>query len=104
MEMRIAVHEAEVGQAEVEAAEENINRHQIRSPLNGMVVKVHRHAGEWVQPGDPVLHVIRIDQAVGRGLRQRRRRTQPRATCADRDARGRRHPGRRHGSGPFPAR
>ena len=37
------------------------DRHQIRSPLNGMIVKVHRHAGEWVQPGDPVLHVIRID-------------------------------------------
>ena len=61
MEMRIAVHEAEVSQAEVDAAEENINRHHIRAPLNGMVVKVYRHAGEWVQPGDPVLHVVRID-------------------------------------------
>ena len=61
LDMKVAGHEADEAQVEVEAAEENLNRHQIRSPLNGMIVKVHRHAGEWVQPGDPVLHVIRID-------------------------------------------
>ena len=62
LELRIAGHEAEVAKAEVEAAEENVRRHQVRSPQIGLVNKVHRHAGEWVQPSDPVMHVIRIDR------------------------------------------
>ena len=62
MEMRVAGHEADVAQAEVDAAEENLTRHQIRSPLNGLVVKLHRHAGEWVQQSDAVVHVIRMDR------------------------------------------
>ena len=62
LELRIAGHEAEVAKAEVEAAEENVRRHQVRSPQIGLVDKVHRHAGEWVQPSDPVMHVIRIDR------------------------------------------
>jgi multidrug efflux pump subunit AcrA (membrane-fusion protein) len=68
LEMRIAADEADEAQVEVEAAEEDLNRRQIRSPLNGVIVKVHRHAGEWVQPGDPVLHVIRIDHLWVEGL------------------------------------
>jgi multidrug efflux pump subunit AcrA (membrane-fusion protein) len=61
LDMNIAKYEADEAQAEVDAAKENLNRHQILSPLNGLVVKLHRHKGEWVQPGDPLLHVIRID-------------------------------------------
>jgi macrolide-specific efflux system membrane fusion protein len=62
LELRIAGHEAEVAKAEVEAAEDNLRRHRICSPQIGLVDKVHRHAGEWVQAGDPVMHVIRIDR------------------------------------------
>jgi macrolide-specific efflux system membrane fusion protein len=30
--------------------------------LDGVVVDVRRHVGEWVQPGDVVLHVVRLDR------------------------------------------
>ncbi len=61
LEQRIARHEVDVAKAEVEAAKEKVRRHQIRSPQAGVVDNVHRHAGEWVQQGDPVVHVIRLD-------------------------------------------
>ena len=73
LDMRVAGHEAEVAQAEADAAQENINRRQINSPLDGVVVELHRHLGEWVQPGDQVLHIVPHGPPVGRGLRQGRR-------------------------------
>ena len=39
-----------------------VRRHQIRSPQQGVIVKLHRHLGEWVQQGEPVVHIIRIDR------------------------------------------
>ena len=62
LELRIAASETEVAKAEVDASEENIRRHQVRSPQDGVVDKVHRHVGEWVREGDPVMHVIRMDR------------------------------------------
>jgi multidrug resistance efflux pump len=62
LEMRVAGNEADAAQAEVDAAEENIRRRQIRSPLAGVVVTLHRHQGEWVQIGDQVLRVIHMDK------------------------------------------
>ena len=62
LDMRVAGHEAAVAQAEADAAQENIARRQIKSPLDGVVVELHRHQGEWVQPGDQVLHIVRMDR------------------------------------------
>lgn len=67
LEQRVASEEAKQAQAEVDAAKENINRRRIRSPLDGVVVDLHRHLGEWVQPGDAVFHVIRMDHLFVEG-------------------------------------
>jgi macrolide-specific efflux system membrane fusion protein len=67
LEYRVAGHEAEAAKAEADAARENIRRRQIHSPLTGVVVTLHRHDGEWVQPGDPVLRVIRMDRLWVKG-------------------------------------
>ena len=56
--LEIAILNTGVSRAELEAAEENLKRHQITSPLDGVVIELHRHKGEWVKPGDPVLHVV----------------------------------------------
>ena len=58
----IAALEAAVSQAEVKAATENLNRRRITSPLDGMVIDTYRHTGEWVKPGDPVMHIVRLNQ------------------------------------------
>jgi len=60
--LRIAALEAKVSQAELDAAEVNLQRRHIKAPLDGVVVELHRHEGEWVQPGDPVLHIVRVDR------------------------------------------
>lgn len=62
LDLRVAGLEAKVQEAEVESATEEVQRRQIISPLDGVVVQVNRHVGEWVQPGDPVLHVVRMDR------------------------------------------
>lgn len=49
-------------EAEVAAAEDAIQRRQITSPIDGIVVKLNRHVGEWVAPGDPVLRIVRVDR------------------------------------------
>lgn len=35
-----------------------VERHQIRSTVEGMVIEVLRDPGEWVKPGEPVFRVI----------------------------------------------
>jgi multidrug efflux pump subunit AcrA (membrane-fusion protein) len=58
----IAAMEVEVRQAEVDTAVNQLARREIRSPLDGIVIKRFLHAHEWVMPGDPVVHVVRMDR------------------------------------------
>jgi multidrug resistance efflux pump len=45
-----------------ELARHAVDRHKIVSPINGMIVQVHRREGEWVQPGMVVARMVRIDR------------------------------------------
>ena len=45
----------------VDVAMEKLDRHQMKSPLTGVVVEKLHHVGEWVEAGEPVLRVIRLD-------------------------------------------
>ncbi len=47
---------------ELEAAENAIERRLIKSPLDGVVVQIFPQKGEWMQPGDPLAHVVRTDK------------------------------------------
>ncbi len=68
LELEVAGLQAEVRAAEVGAATEDVARRQIVAPLEGVVVHVSRHVGEWLQPGDPLVHVIRMDRLRVEGL------------------------------------
>ena len=57
----LAGFEVRSAKAEVIAADENIRRRKVISPIAGEVVERYKHEGEWVQPGDVVLRVIRLD-------------------------------------------
>lgn len=61
-EMAIAALQVKVSEAEVQAAVANLERHRIMAPLDAVVVELSRHAGEWVQPGDPVMRLVRVDR------------------------------------------
>lgn len=47
---------------EVEAADNSIQRRLITSPIDGVVVQVFPHLGEWMQPGDPLARIVRTDR------------------------------------------
>jgi multidrug resistance efflux pump len=62
LDLRVAKMTADVEQAAVTLAEDNIQRRKILSPIDGMVVELKRHAGEWVNAGDTVVRVVRMDR------------------------------------------
>ncbi|MCX7424684.1 MAG: HlyD family efflux transporter periplasmic adaptor subunit [Planctomycetia bacterium] len=61
-ELEIAAAEAEVKKKSLDAAKEHIARSEIKAPWAGAVDRVIRHTGDWVQPGDPVLRLVRMDK------------------------------------------
>jgi multidrug efflux pump subunit AcrA (membrane-fusion protein) len=61
-ERTVAKFEAESKLAEVDAADDDIQRRQILSPLKGEVVEVLLKEGEWANPGDPVLRIVQMDK------------------------------------------
>lgn len=62
VERRINKLTVETKAAEMDAAEEGIRHRQIKSPLDGVVVQVTQHEGEWVKPGDTIMHIVRMDR------------------------------------------
>ncbi len=62
LDLRVAQMTADVQQAAVLAAEDNILRRQINAPFKGVVIDVLKQEGEWVDIGEPVIRVIRMDR------------------------------------------
>ena len=62
MEFRIAGLQAKVSDAELAQATEKVEHRSIKSPLTGQVQKINRHVGEWVQPGEALLHLVQVNQ------------------------------------------
>lgn len=49
-------------QADLKLAQFRADRHSLRSPINGLVSKLHKHTGEWVDAGEPVIRVVNLEQ------------------------------------------
>lgn len=62
LERKLSSHAAASKGVEVDAAEKAIERRLVTAPLDGVVVQVFPHQGEWMQPGDPLARVVRIDK------------------------------------------
>ena len=56
---RLTVRQKET---ELEAARLKLDRHRLIAPFPGMVVQIKKHRGEWLNPGDAVLRIIRLDR------------------------------------------
>jgi multidrug resistance efflux pump len=61
-ELTVAGHQAWVKYKQLQRARDMIERRKITSRLNGVVVEVLKHAGDWVNPGDTVMRIVRMDQ------------------------------------------
>ncbi len=53
---------------EVDLGKHNVEIRRIVSPLNGVVVEILKHPGEWVEPGEKVLRIVSIDRLRAEGL------------------------------------
>jgi RND family efflux transporter MFP subunit len=49
---------------------ESLSRRALAAPIDGVVVEVNRHQGEWLKPGDSVLRLVRVDQLRAEGFLQ----------------------------------
>ncbi len=58
----IAKFEVELAVSDYRQTHELQQRHQIDSPVGGVVVSVEKRVGEWVEPGTDLLRIVRIDQ------------------------------------------
>ena len=61
-DQEIARLTAKLKENAVETAMNNVAHRRIISPLGGMVVQIKRQRGEWVQLGDVVVRVVRLDR------------------------------------------
>ncbi len=62
MEKSIAEATQLAKEAQIDAANVEIERRKIVAPIDGFVNEVYKHVGEWCQPGDPVLELVRMDR------------------------------------------
>lgn len=53
---------------ELAMASHAAERRRIVSPLAGIVVQVNRHRGEWIEPGEKLARVLRIDRLRAQGF------------------------------------
>ena len=63
-----AAESVKVKEAQLEATENELARRQITAPFAGTVNEVFRQVGEWVQPGDPIAHMVQFDRVRVKGL------------------------------------
>ena len=67
-EREVAGLTREIRDSEQKIASEQLERRTILAPLRGMIVEVLRRRGEWVQPGDTVVRIVRLDRLKAEGF------------------------------------
>jgi multidrug resistance efflux pump len=61
-DLKLARFDRDLRAKQVDATSLEIERRRIVAPIDGMVVAVVHKQGEWVNPGDPVLRILRLDK------------------------------------------
>jgi membrane fusion protein (multidrug efflux system) len=49
-------------QAEEERQQARVDRHTLRAPFNGVISERLTESGEWIEPGNPVLRLVAVDE------------------------------------------
>jgi RND family efflux transporter MFP subunit len=57
-DLETAQRALQAAENQLRVAERNVERRRIVAPIDGMVVAVNTHKGEWVQPGDKVVRIV----------------------------------------------
>ncbi len=64
---RMAEIEGKAEQAKLDAAREQLKRHSMLAPFDGQVFEIVKQRGEWVNAGEPVFRLARLDRVRIRG-------------------------------------
>jgi len=67
-EQIVARHTEMAKQAQIMAAENEIRRRKLTSPVDGVVIQVFKHVGDWAQPGDAVMEIVRMNRVEIDGM------------------------------------
>ncbi|MDX1926269.1 MAG: efflux RND transporter periplasmic adaptor subunit [Pirellulaceae bacterium] len=70
-EFQLAELAKELSGKNLELATLEVERHQIKSPIQGAVTEIIAKKGEWVRPGEPLVRVTRIDRLKVEGFLKR---------------------------------
>ena len=62
LDQKDLLHTERANKAKLRAAEEEIDRRNIEAPFDGVIVEILARKGEWVNPGEPVMRVVRMDR------------------------------------------
>ncbi len=66
-EKEISEIESLGAKAQLIGAELVLDRRKISAPIGGVVVDVYRKDGDWVEPGEPVLHIVYLERLRVKG-------------------------------------
>jgi multidrug resistance efflux pump len=61
-DLQIAAEDAKVAEYALQTEKEILARHTIRAPISGDVLQIYRRRGEWVNAGDKVMRMVRMDR------------------------------------------
>lgn len=59
---KVAVTTERIKDWAANAADLRLDHRQLNAPMDGMVVEIFTAEGEWLNPGDPVLRLIKLDR------------------------------------------
>jgi len=68
LEQEVAGLTAEAKTSQVDAAKMSLERRQIKSLYPGEIIEIHKHVGEWVSAGEPLLRIVRLDKLRVTGM------------------------------------
>lgn len=66
-EMKVSSIEEHAADARLAEAELALARRQINAPISGVVVEVYRKDGDWVEIGEPVMHLVYLERLRVKG-------------------------------------
>ncbi|HEY1599547.1 MAG TPA: HlyD family efflux transporter periplasmic adaptor subunit [Pirellulales bacterium] len=61
-DLKVSKYTERLKQNELDFAIWTVEKLRIKSPLAGMVVEVNQRPGEWIEPGETMFRVVRIDR------------------------------------------
>lgn len=67
-DQQLARFDLQVKETELAVAQRELELHAVRAPLAGVVTLVRARAGEWVEPGAPVMRLIAVDRLRAEGF------------------------------------